>query len=151
MGPAASYRSLATWRDCGIQPSRKHWSLVMADKPRTGAEKALTDWIATGMPAKLICQQEDCHDVDLAAEGFKAGYAAALASSGALGETNYEHKYNRIMGLLRNTKMPHGLCEPRERKACTHCNAVEELEQVIAKYKGARVSIAALRQSVPQK
>src|SRR5277367_3606396 len=83
MGPAASYRSLATWRDCGIQPSRKHWSLVMADKPRTELEKALTDWIATGMPAKLICQQEDCHDVDLAAEGFKAGYVAALRQSAA--------------------------------------------------------------------
>ena len=55
----------------------------MVDKPSTGGEKALTDWIATGMPAKLICQQEDCHDVDLAAEGFKAGYVAALRQSAA--------------------------------------------------------------------
>jgi len=55
---------------------------------------------------------------------------------------NYEQEYNRVMGLLRNTKMPHGLCEPRERKACTHCNAVEELDKLIAEYKGARIVLA---------
>jgi len=55
---------------------------------------------------------------------------------------NYEQEYNRVMGLLRNTKMPHGLCEPRERKACTHCNAVEELDKIIAEYKGARIVLA---------
>ena len=55
---------------------------------------------------------------------------------------NYEQEYNRVMGLLQNTKMPHGLCEPRERKACTHCNAVEELDKLIAEYKGARIVLA---------
>ena len=55
---------------------------------------------------------------------------------------NYEQEYNRVMGLLQNTKMPHDLCEPRERKACTHCNAVEELDKLIAEYKGARIVLA---------
>ena len=65
--------------------------------------------------------------------------AAAPHSSGAPEQSSYEQKYNRVMSLLRNTKMAHGLCEPRERKACTHCNAVEELDKLIAEYKGARV------------
>lgn len=53
--------------------------------------------------------------------------------------TRYEALYNRVMSLLRNTKMPHGLCEPRERKACTHCNAEEELDKMLSEYKGARI------------
>lgn len=54
-------------------------------------------------------------------------------------ERNYEQEYNRLMLLLRNTKMEHGLCQPRERKACTACNAQDELDTIIAGYKGARI------------
>ena len=44
--------------------------------------------------------------------------------------------YYRVMGLLRHMKKEHGLCEPRERKACTVCNAKDELEVMLSEYKG---------------
>ena len=40
------------------------------------------------------------------------------------------------MGLLRDTKMQHGTCQPRSRKACTACNAQEELDRLISEWKG---------------
>lgn len=43
------------------------------------------------------------------------------------------------MQLLRNMRLPHGLCEPRERRACTACNAKEELDGLVDSYKGARI------------
>lgn len=50
--------------------------------------------------------------------------------------TETERKYYEVMELLRKTKLPHGTCQPRERKACTHCNAVEELDRRVAEHKG---------------
>lgn len=50
-----------------------------------------------------------------------------------------EQLYNLVMSLLRQSKMPHGLCEPRERQACTHCNAVDALDKMLEQYKGARI------------
>lgn len=44
--------------------------------------------------------------------------------------------YHRVMSLLRNTQMDHGLCQPRERRACTHCNAQDELNELVKRYKG---------------
>ena len=48
-------------------------------------------------------------------------------------------KFYRVMGLLKGTKMKHGLCKPRERRACTNCNAVEALDKMLAEYRGAPV------------
>jgi hypothetical protein len=42
----------------------------------------------------------------------------------------------RILGLLRDTKMQHGTCQPRSRKACTACNAQEELDKITKDWKG---------------
>lgn len=50
---------------------------------------------------------------------------------------NYERLHNKVMDLLRNTKMEHGLCDPRERRACSHCNAVEELDKITENYDAA--------------
>lgn len=54
-------------------------------------------------------------------------------------EPDYEALYNRVMSLLRSTRMEHGLCQPRERRACTHCNAVDDLNKMVDEYKGARI------------
>lgn len=54
--------------------------------------------------------------------------------------------YHHVMSLLRNTKMEHGLCQPRERRACTHCNAIEELDKLLKDYKGARIVASARSQ-----
>ena len=51
--------------------------------------------------------------------------------------------YHRVMGWLRATKMQHGQCQPRERRACTHCNAVDNLEAAITAYRGPLIILAA--------
>jgi hypothetical protein len=51
-------------------------------------------------------------------------------------------KYHRVMQLLRNMQMEHGLCEPRSRKACTHCNAKDELAEMLKNYKGRPIVFA---------
>lgn len=45
-------------------------------------------------------------------------------------------KREHILGLLRNTKMEHGICKPRSRKACTACNSQDELDKIVAGWKG---------------
>lgn len=50
------------------------------------------------------------------------------------------HLFHKVMRCLRAMRRSqHGLCEPRERKACTICNAKDELEQIIQEYKGAPI------------
>ena len=51
----------------------------------------------------------------------------------------YEHQFHEVMGALRRTKMEHGLCEPVERNACTHCAAQRKLDKMLAEYKGPRI------------
>lgn len=51
-------------------------------------------------------------------------------------------KYHEVMECLRNMQLPHGTCEPRERKACTHCNASDKLNRMIAEYAGLPVVLA---------
>ena len=50
----------------------------------------------------------------------------------------------RIMQLYEATKMEHGTCQPRERKACTACNAKDELDQLLADWKGPKITRSAL-------
>lgn len=45
-------------------------------------------------------------------------------------------KFHQVMSLLSNLQMPHGTCRPRERRACTHCNARDDLDKMLAEYKG---------------
>jgi hypothetical protein len=47
--------------------------------------------------------------------------------------------YHEVMGHLRALRMDHGLCQPRERRACTHCNAEDDLAKAVAAYRGPRV------------
>jgi hypothetical protein len=47
--------------------------------------------------------------------------------------------YFDAMDAWKRTKMKHGLCEPRSRKACSHCNAVDALDAMLSKYKGRRI------------
>lgn len=53
-----------------------------------------------------------------------------------------EQSYYRVMDLLRRTRMEHGLCQPRSRRACSHCNAVDDLKVMVDEYKGAPIRIA---------
>lgn len=50
---------------------------------------------------------------------------------------DYFHSYHRIMELLRASKQEHGLCSPRERKACAACNAQDTIDHLVGEYKGA--------------
>ena len=51
-------------------------------------------------------------------------------------------RYHDAMDALRRTRMPHGLCYPRERQACSHCNALERIDVMLSEYKGRRVVLA---------
>jgi hypothetical protein len=46
------------------------------------------------------------------------------------------------MNALKWTKREHGLCQPRSRRACSHCNALETIDQMIADYKGPRIILS---------
>lgn len=54
-------------------------------------------------------------------------------------EREEKAQYEHVMDLLRNLKMEHGLCKPRSRRACTNCNSREELERIVARWKGLRI------------
>lgn len=54
----------------------------------------------------------------------------------------YEQQFHEVMSALRKTKMEHGLCEPVERNACTHCAGKRKIEKMLAEYKGPRVILA---------
>lgn len=51
-------------------------------------------------------------------------------------------KYHEVMRCLRDMQMPHGTCQPRERRACTSCNARDDLNKMIAGYAGASVVLS---------
>ena len=114
--------------------------------PRSLAESGLAQMSAAEAFDKCIKFVSGiCSHGDVNANGLKhlkAHFVPAQPLQQEVERENYEALYNRVMGLLRNTKKPHGLCEPRERKACTHCNAVEKLDELIADYKGARIILA---------
>jgi len=50
--------------------------------------------------------------------------------------------FHRVMQLLRDMLKPHGTCKPRERKACTACNAMDELARILSDYKGAPLKLS---------
>jgi hypothetical protein len=56
--------------------------------------------------------------------------------------------YHKLMGLFAATRMEHGTCQPRARRACTHCNAVDDIAAMVKAYAGPMVvrSDAAARQ-----
>jgi hypothetical protein len=55
---------------------------------------------------------------------------------------NYEAEYHRAMSAWKRSKMQHGLCQPVERRACTACAAVRELDKMLTEWKGPRVILA---------
>ena len=50
--------------------------------------------------------------------------------------------FDKVMGCLRRMQLPHGLCKPRERKACTVCNAKDELDRMVEAYSGRIVKLS---------
>jgi len=53
-----------------------------------------------------------------------------------------EDKYHKIMALLLNSRMTHGQCLPRERRSCTHCNAIDDINKMIDDYKGPQIYLS---------
>lgn len=53
-----------------------------------------------------------------------------------------EGQFHKVMECLQKMKRPHGKCEPREDRACSHCNGADDLQKIIASYRGARVVLA---------
>ncbi|PYS52424.1 MAG: hypothetical protein DMF68_01565 [Acidobacteria bacterium] len=66
--------------------------------------------------------------------GYWPSYVELEAEIKRLEET--AEKYYQAMQHLRAQKLPHGRCEPREARACTRCNAADDLEALVNAYKG---------------
>lgn len=47
--------------------------------------------------------------------------------------------YHLVMQHLQNMQMKHGLCEPRSRLACTHCNSKDALAGLVSNYNGPKI------------
>lgn len=90
------------------------------------------------MPDELWMMRNADGDLVRCCKGFHRGerYTRAIEQEAAQG---IEGDYHRVMSLLQSTKMEHGLCKPRERRACTACNACDDLDKMIDEYKGPKV------------
>lgn len=62
---------------------------------------------------------------------------------------NTDADFHAVMSLLQAMQMEHGLCEPRSRRACTHCNAKDDLDALVKAYKGHPVVLAAQPSAPP--
>jgi len=51
--------------------------------------------------------------------------------------------FHDVMRCLQDMRTEHGLCQPRERRACTNCNAWDRLEEIIRAYRGPRAIASA--------
>lgn len=51
-------------------------------------------------------------------------------------------QFHEVMDCLRKMKMKHGKCEPRKDRACSHCNGADDLQKIVANYKGRRIVLA---------
>lgn len=50
--------------------------------------------------------------------------------------------FHKVVSCLRDMKLEHGLCQPRSRRACAHCNSRDELELLVAAYRGPHVILS---------
>lgn len=81
---------------------------------------------------------------DVLAQGLDHCEAELAETKARLAEAERDaEKYHVAMTAWKRTKMEHGLCQPRSRKACSHCNAVDELDAMLAAYKGRRITARA--------
>lgn len=81
---------------------------------------------------RIVCDNPH-HD---AGEGLCVHCAQKRINDVAKERDEEQAQKEHILGLLRDTKMEHGTCEPRSRKACTACNAQEELDKIVKDWKG---------------
>lgn len=58
------------------------------------------------------------------------------------GPMELQGKFDRVISLLKNIRLPHGTCNPRSRKACTNCNSREELDAIVDSWSGARLHLS---------
>ena len=55
-------------------------------------------------------------------------------------EENYEQRFNQLMALLQDFNgHEHGLCKPRDRRACTICNAKDDIYSLLSEWEGPRI------------
>lgn len=76
------------------------------------------------------------------AYAMEQGRAEARRELAASAADNGQSAYHDLMECLRDMQMPHGTCQPRSRRACTHCNASDRLQELVAKYRGRPVHLA---------
>lgn len=93
------------------------------------SQRRVTDGRASALD-RFIDENEPAGEQDELA--FRAGLCAVVLEAEGKGWD----AYHSLMSLLRDAQLPHGRCQPRERRACTHCNAQEEIDEMVKGYKG---------------
>lgn len=51
------------------------------------------------------------------------------------------NSFHRVMGLWRDLSKIHGKCTPRSDRACTACNAIDDLNTIASEYKGLPIEL----------
>lgn len=90
-------------------------------------------------PAVLVQDDGQKKMMDFPQDQWDAWSAGYLWGQRAIADTlvqDEKARYDQVMDLLRSAKMSHGQCQPRTRKACTACNAQDELNRLVSEWKG---------------
>ncbi len=98
--------------------------------------------------ARIYLDKNTCTAWEKVLQQNELREAIAALEQETPGEKN---DYHKVMGLLRsmdlNNNKKHGQCEPREQRACTACNAKDDLEALMARYRGEPISIATAKET----
>jgi len=136
--------------------SHYYWLLFISTALRRGRSNHMTDikpvigWcvVCNGFRLEVGCGCVDCSNHLMSCE---SALSQAREEGRREGMREAAGQYHKVMALLRSTKMEHGLCQPRSRRACTHCNAVDELNELISGYHGAPIELQAITRAAEGK
>lgn len=91
---------------------------------------------------------QDCDWPFCGCDPYASKVIEVLEESGALKDPaptaahqsgGVEADYHKVMGWLADLRMEHGKCQPRRDRACTNCNARDDLEKHLRAYRGPRI------------
>lgn len=85
-------------------------------------------------PPKVVIQKDGETLIDMPADEFVGWLGVAQKHQNECRDDGAQKEH--LLGLLRDTKMRHGTCQPRSQKACTACNALDELDKIVKSWPG---------------
>ena len=119
--------------------------------------RALARWVESAATAPLLAQIAELKATvergksvvrhDLIALGERAKLIMELEAQ-LLGARKDAERFHEAMQCFKDMQLPHGLCKPRSRMACTNCNAADRLRELVDSYRGPKV-VSAIAQEQP--